>query len=85
MKLSPLFMEIWSFETIHCLNFNTQCQTGHDVTHDVIVKFLICGFVRCMKNMLFLADILFIILSLCAMELAEKIDIDSILPKDCMI
>ena len=21
MKLSPLFVKIWSFETIHCLNF----------------------------------------------------------------
>ena len=45
MKLSPLFMEIWSFETIHCLYFSTQRQKRHDVTNDVKVNFLICGFV----------------------------------------
>ena len=59
MKLSPLFMEIWSFETVHCLNFDTQRQKRHDVTNDVKVNFLICRFVGCMKNMLFLADLLF--------------------------
>ena len=73
MKLSPLFMEIWSFETIHCLNFNTQRQKRHDVTNDVKVNFLICGFVGCMKNMLLLANLLFIILSMCAIEFAEKL------------
>ena len=55
MKLSQFFMEIWSFETVHCLNFNTQRQERHDVTNDVKVTFLICGLVECMKNMLFLA------------------------------
>ena len=59
MKLSPLFMEIWSFETIHCFNFNTQGQKRHDVTNDVNVNFLVCGFVGCMKNMLLLANLLF--------------------------
>ena len=59
MKLSPLFIEIWSFETIHCLKFNTQRQKRHDVTNDVKVNFLICGFVERMKNMLFLANLLF--------------------------
>ena len=59
MKLSPLFMEIWSFETIHRLNFNTQRQKRHDATNDVKVNFLICGFVECMENMLFLANLLF--------------------------
>ena len=49
MKLSPLFMEIWSFETIHCLNFGTQRQKHHEVTYDIKVNFLICRFVRCMK------------------------------------
>ena len=76
MKLSPLFMEIWSFETVHCLNFNMQRQKCPDVTKDVKVNFLICGFVRCMKNMLFLANILFLIIhsiSMCAMEFAEKL------------
>ena len=43
MKISPLFMEIWSFETIHCLNFNTQRQKRHDVINDVKVNILICG------------------------------------------
>ena len=61
MKLSPLLMEVWSFETIHCLNFNTQRQKRHDVTNDVKVHFLICGFVGCMKNMLFLANLLFLL------------------------
>ena len=59
MKLSPLFMEIWPFETIHRLNFNAQRQKRCDVTNDVEVYFLICGFVGCMKNMLFLANLLF--------------------------
>ena len=59
MKLSPLFMKIGSFETIHCLSFNMQRQKRHDVTNDVKVNFLICGFVGCMKNMLILANLLF--------------------------
>ena len=42
MKLSPLFMEIWSFETIHCLNFNTRRQKRHDVTNDVKVNLRVC-------------------------------------------
>ena len=53
-----LFVEIWSFETIHCLNFNIQRQKRNGVTYDVKVNFLICGFVGCMKNMLFLANII---------------------------
>ena len=43
MKLPPLIMEIWSFETIHCLNINMQRQKGHDVTNDVKVNFLFAG------------------------------------------
>ena len=39
MKLAPLFMEIWSFETIHCLNFHTQRQKHHDVTNDAAFNF----------------------------------------------
>ena len=74
MKLSPLFIEIWSFETIYCLNFNTQRQKRHDVTNDVNVNFLNCGLVGASKNVLFLASILFfIILSMCAMTFAEKL------------
>ena len=65
MKLSLLFMEIWSFETIHCLNFNMQRQKRHDVTNDVKVNFLICGSVGCMKNMLFLANLLFLLSLAC--------------------
>ena len=72
MKLSPLFMEIWSFETIHCLNFNTQRQKCHDVINDVEVNCLICGFAGFMKNMLFPANLLFIIRSMRAMVFAEK-------------
>ena len=73
MKLSPFIKEIWSFETIHCLNPNMQRQKRHDVTNDVKVNFLICGFVGCMKNVLFLANTPFIILSICAMEYEEKL------------
>ena len=73
MKLYRFFMEIWCFEIIHQLkNFNTQRQKCHAVTHDVKVNFLICGFVGCMKIMLFLANMLFI-LSMCAMEFAKKL------------
>ena len=46
MKLSPLFMEIWYFETILHLNFNMQRQKRQDFTKDIKVKILICGFVR---------------------------------------
>ena len=66
-------MQIWSFETLKCLNFSMQRQKRHDITNDVKVYFLICGFARWMKNMLFLARLLFIILSMCAMEVLEKL------------
>ena len=59
MKLSPLFMGIWSFETTHGLNFNMQRQKCYAVTNDVKFNFLIYGFAGCMKNMLFLANIVF--------------------------
>ena len=48
-----------------------QRQKHHEVTNDVRVNFLICGFVRCMKNMLFLA--LSLAVSMCAMEFAERL------------
>ena len=73
MKLSPLFMEIWSFGTIQCLNFNRQRQKRHDVTNGVNVNFLIRGFVRCMKKLLFFANIHCVIISMCAMEFAEEL------------
>ena len=57
-------MEMWSFETIHCLNFNVQRRKRHDFTNDVKVNILIYGLVGCMKNMLVLSNILFNILSL---------------------
>ena len=50
-----------------------QRQKRHEVTSDVKDNFLICGFIGCMKNMLFLANILFVILSMCAMEFEEKL------------
>ena len=81
MKLSPLFMEIWSFETIHCLNFNTQRQKCYDVTNDVKVNFLIYKFAGCMKNMLFLATYFFIIPSMFAMEFAEQLTLIHFCPK----
>ena len=68
LTLSALFMKLWYFETLHCQNFITHRQKCHDVTNDV--KDLRVG---CMKNMLFLANILFISLSMCAMEFAEKL------------
>ena len=61
MKLSRFSMEIWSFKTIHCLNCNLQRQKHHGVTNDVKITFLIGGFVGRMKNMLFLANILFLL------------------------
>ena len=72
MKLSPLFMEIWSFEIIHCLNFNKQSQKCHDVTNDAKVNFLICWFVGYMKNMLFLANILFLLSLACVQCNSQK-------------
>ena len=60
-KVSSKFYEVISiihvnmaFETIHCLNFNMQCQKRH-----VKVNFLICGFVRSLKNKVYIAYILF--------------------------
>ena len=64
MNLSPYFMEMWSFATIHCLNFNVQRRKRHDFTNDVKVNILIYGLVRCMKNMIVLSNILFNILSM---------------------
>ena len=58
--LCPLFI-VWSFETIHRLKFYMQRQKRHDITNDVNVNFLICGFVGCVENMLFLADMLFLL------------------------
>ena len=72
MKLSPFFMEIWSFETVHCLNFNTQRQERHDVTNDVKVILLIRGLVGCIKNMLFLANILFLLSLACVQWNSQK-------------
>ena len=57
MKSSPLFMEIWSFETIHCLKYDAQRQTRHDDAQEVKAYFLVLGFIGCMKSMLFLAII----------------------------
>ena len=74
-------MELWSFETIHCLNFNTQ---RHGVTNYVKVNFLICGFVGCMKNMIFLAYIRFYFLSICAIEFTEKLTLIHVFPKVCL-
>ena len=72
MNLS-LFMELWSFETMQCLNFKMQRQKRHDVINDVNVTFLVWEVARCMKNMLFLANkLFFIILTMCTMELVEK-------------
>ena len=81
MKLSPLFMEIWSFETIHCLKFNMQRQKRYDVTNDVKFNFLICEFAGCMKNMLFFANIFFFVLSMCAKQFAEKLTLIHFCPK----
>ena len=73
MKLSPLFMEIWSSETIHCVKLNTQRQKPHDVTNDVKLNLLTCRFFVCMNKCYFLQTYFFIILSICAMEFAEKL------------
>ena len=72
MKLSPVFMEIGSFETIHYLNINRQCQKRHDLINDVKVNFLICRFVRCMENMLFRANILFLLSLACVQWNSQK-------------
>ena len=85
MTLSPLLTETWSFETMRCLNINTHCQKRHDVGNDVKVNFLICRIVGCMKSMLFLVNILFSILNMCAKEIAEKLTLIHFLPQVCMI
>ena len=76
MKSSPLFMKIWSFETIHCLNYNTQRQKRHTVTKDVKVNFLgfaFYGFIGSMKIMLFLAYILLLLSLACGQRNSQKI------------
>ena len=85
MKLSPLFMEMWSFETIHCLNFNTHCRKRHDVTNDVKYNFLICRLVGCMKNMLGVSNICFYYPLHVCNGICRKVDTDSFLPDVCMI
>ena len=72
MNIFQLFMEIWSFETIHCLKFNRQSQKRHDITNDVKVNILICGFVGCMKNMPFLANILLLLSLACVQGNLQK-------------
>ena len=72
MRLSPLFMKIWSFETIHCLSFNTQRQKLYDVTNNVNVNFLIYRFAGCMKYVLFLANILFLLYLACVLWNSQK-------------
>ena len=72
-----LFLSSWilvttTFETIHCVNLNTQRQKRHDVTKNVKFNFLTCGLGRCMKKHAILANILFTIQAICAMEFAEK-------------
>ena len=85
MKLPPLFMEMWSFETRHCLNFNMQRRKRHDVTNDVKGNFLICGLVGCMKNMLDLSNILFYYPKHVCNEICRKVATDSFVPEVCMI
>ena len=65
-------MEILSFETIDCLNYNIKRQKRLDVSKDVKVNFLVLGFIGCIKSILFLDIIYFFILSMWAMEFAEK-------------
>ena len=69
MKISPLFMERWPFETIHCLNVNTQRQKRHDVTY--LPDLRICQGAR--KTCCFLLAYFFTILCMCAMEFAEQL------------
>ena len=54
MKLSQLFMEMCSFETIHAQRWKR-----HDVPNDVKIIFLICGLAGCMKIMIVVSNILF--------------------------
>ena len=61
MYLSPLFMEMWSFETIHCLTFNVQLWKRHDVlTHRRKIENL---FVLLCKTILFLLNQTFLFLN----------------------
>ena len=53
-------MEILSFETIDCLNYNMKRQKRHDVSKDVKVNFLVLGFIGCIKSILFLDIIYFL-------------------------
>ena len=80
MKLSSLFIEMWSFETIHCLNFNVQRRKRHDLTNDVKVKFMICGLVGCMKKML----VLFLLSLACVNGICINVNTESFLPEVCM-
>ena len=62
-----------------------QRQKRHDVTNDAKVKFLICGFVGRMKNMLFLANIRFCYPLHVCNGIYRKVDTDACLPKIYMI
>ena len=73
MKSSPLFMKIWSFETIHCLNYNTQRQKRHTVTKVNFLGFAFYGFIGSMKSMLFLAYILLLLSLACGQRNSQKI------------
>ena len=62
---------------MHCLNFSTQRQKRYDVTNDVKVNFLICGFVGYMKTILFVAYIFFYYPLYASNGIRRKVDTDT--------
>ena len=47
-------------------------QTRHDVTKEVKITFLVCGFIRGMKSILFLANILILLALACGQWNSQK-------------
>ena len=64
-------MEILSFETKDCLNYNMKRQKRLGVSKDVKVNFLVLGFIGCIKSILFL-DIIYFLSLACGQWNSQK-------------
>ena len=72
MKLSHFFMEIRSFETMHCLKFNSNVRNIMTLLMTSKVTSWFESLSGAWKTCYFLPTYFYIILSMCTMELAEK-------------
>ena len=77
-------MEIWSIQTIHCLNLTAERQKRPAFTNDVNVNFLFQKVVMSIKNKLYRNSILFDYPWHVCNGICNTIDTNSILPSVCL-